>query len=111
MIRSATLVLAVHDLERSAAFYRDVPGFEVRELGDPGWRMFVSGGCRIMAGRRPDAVPAAELGDHSSFAYLGVDEADADDERARALGVAPLTAARRGGCANSGSAPSTASGS
>lgn len=92
-------MLAVRDLERSGAFYRDVPGFEVRELGDPGWRLFVSGGCRITAGRRPDAIPAAELGDHSYFAYLVVDEADAYYERARALGVeivAPLAGAPRG---------------
>ena len=36
VILSAMFVLAVPDLERSGAFYRDVLGFEVRETGDPG---------------------------------------------------------------------------
>jgi catechol 2,3-dioxygenase-like lactoylglutathione lyase family enzyme len=29
-------VIAVPDLERSAAFYRDALGFAVHEIGDPG---------------------------------------------------------------------------
>ena len=62
---------------RSGAFYRDVLGFEIREIGDPGWRMFVRDGCRIMAGECPDAIPAQQLGDHSYFGYLVVDDADA----------------------------------
>jgi predicted enzyme related to lactoylglutathione lyase len=75
MIVRATFVIAVPDLARSAAFYRDVLGFKVREIG-PGWLMFESGSCRIMAGECPDALPAAELGDHSYFAYLTVDDAE-----------------------------------
>lgn len=66
-------VIAVPDLERSARFYGDVLGFEVREVGDPGWRFFVRDGCVIMAGECPDALPPVELGDHSYFAYLEVD--------------------------------------
>lgn len=69
-------VLAVPDLRRSGALYRDVLGFEIREIGDPGWRMFVRDGCGIMAGQCPDALPAEQLGDHSYFAYLVVDDAD-----------------------------------
>ena len=65
-------VLAVPDLERSGAFYRDVLGFKIQETGDPGWRLFVRDGCRIMAGECPDAMPAALLGDHSYFGYLVV---------------------------------------
>jgi predicted enzyme related to lactoylglutathione lyase len=78
-------VIAVPDLERSGAFYRDVLGFEIRELGDPGWRMFACDGCRIMAGECPEALPPAELGDHSYFAYLIVDDADAYHRRAVSL--------------------------
>ena len=37
MIRRTMFVLAVPDLERSGAFYRDVLGFQVQEIGDPGW--------------------------------------------------------------------------
>jgi predicted enzyme related to lactoylglutathione lyase len=69
-------VIAVHDLERSAAFYRNVLGFEVRTIEDPGWRFFVRDGCFIMAGECRDALPPAELGDHSYFAYLEIDSID-----------------------------------
>ncbi|MBY0276393.1 VOC family protein [Candidatus Binatia bacterium] len=69
-------VIAVPDLARSAHFYGEVLGFEVREVGDPGWRFFVREGCVIMAGECPDALPPAELGDHSYFAYLEVDDVD-----------------------------------
>jgi predicted enzyme related to lactoylglutathione lyase len=86
-IRRTIFVLAVSDLERSGAFYRDVLGFEVREIGDPGWRMFVQDGCRIMAGECRDARPAAELGDHSYFGYLVVDDVDAYHGRVVAAGA------------------------
>ncbi len=76
MIQRTLHILAVRDLEKSAAFYRDVMGFEVREIGDPGWRMFVRDGCRIMAGECRDALPASELGDHSYFAYFVVNDVD-----------------------------------
>ena len=86
-IRRTLFVLAVPDLERSGAFYRDVLGFEVREMGHPGWRMFVRDGCRIMAGACPDALPAAQLGDHSYFGYLVVDDVDTYHARAVAAGA------------------------
>ena len=80
-------VLAVADLDRSAAFYRDVLGFEVQEIGDPGWRLFVRDGCRIMAGECPDALPVAQLGDHSYFAYLVVDDIDGLHAKVTAAGA------------------------
>jgi len=76
MIRHARYVIAVNDLEASAAFYRDVLGFDILEIGDPGWRFFERDACLIMAGECPDATPARDLGDHSYFAYLEVDEID-----------------------------------
>jgi uncharacterized glyoxalase superfamily protein PhnB len=81
------MCLALPDLERSIEFYTRVLGFEVHEIGDPGWRLFVNGQCRIMAGQCPEAMPAEQLGDHSYFAYLVVDDVGADFERARATGV------------------------
>jgi uncharacterized glyoxalase superfamily protein PhnB len=87
MIHNARYVIAVHDLERSATFYKDVLGFEVRDVDDPGWRFFVRDRCFIMAGRCPDARPARELGDHSYFAYLEVDDVDAWYERITAKDV------------------------
>ena len=75
-ILRTTFVLAVPDLHRSAAFYRDVLGFDICEIGDPGWRMYVRDACRIMAGECADALPPAQLGDHSYFGYLVVDDID-----------------------------------
>ncbi len=76
MIQQTMYVLAVPDLEASGAFYRDVLGFAIREMGDPGWRLFVRDSCRIMVGHCPDAIPAGDLGDHSYFAYFIVDDVD-----------------------------------
>jgi uncharacterized glyoxalase superfamily protein PhnB len=87
MITATMFVLAVPDLARSAGFYRDALGFEVREMGGPGWRMFVRDSCRIMAGECPDAIPPAELGDHSYFGYLVVEGVDDYYESVRSRGV------------------------
>ena len=87
MIAKARFVLAVPDLKASAAFYRDVLGFEVKEMGDPGWRLFVKDACLIMAGECPDAMPPGELGDHSYFAYLTVDGIDGYFEQVKGRGA------------------------
>lgn len=76
-IQRALHVIAVPDLAASAAFYRDILGFTIEDIGDPGWRMFVKDSCRIMAGHCPDAIPPRDLGDHSYFLYLVVDDVDA----------------------------------
>lgn len=70
-------VIAVHDLARSAAWYRDVLGFEIHEVGDPGWRWFQRDACVILAGECPDALAPAATGDHAYFAYIDVDGIDA----------------------------------
>lgn len=76
MLTRPRFVIAVHDLARSAAYYRDVLGFEVREIGDPGWRLFVRDQCVLMAGECPHAASPRDLGDHSYFAYVDVDPID-----------------------------------
>lgn len=76
MIQHTMFVIAVPDLEKSAAFYRDALGFSIHEIGDPGWRIFARDRCRIMAGECPDAIPAGKLGDHSYYAYLIVEDVD-----------------------------------
>jgi len=86
-IIGTTFVLAVPDLKRSVAFYRDVLGFEIRDVGDPGWRMYVRDACRIMAGECPDAISPAQLGDHSYFGYLVVDDIDSLHETVLASGT------------------------
>jgi catechol 2,3-dioxygenase-like lactoylglutathione lyase family enzyme len=83
MIRQHRFVLAVPDLERSSAFYRDVLGFEVLEMA-PGWLLYRKDTCSIMAGECPDAIPPRQLGDHSYFAYFVVDEVD--DYHTRVVG-------------------------
>lgn len=92
-VTDCRFVLAVQDLETSASFYRDVLGFEVSELGDPGWLVFSLGTCVIMAGECPDDLPAADTGSHSYFAYLHIDDIDGYFEqisRAGAPIVKPL---------------------
>jgi uncharacterized glyoxalase superfamily protein PhnB len=76
MISRTMFVLAVPSLAVSCAYYRDMLGFDVREMGDEGWRMLVRDGCRIMAGECPDAIAPRDLGDHSYFGYLVVDDID-----------------------------------
>ncbi len=82
--RSATIsisktrfVIAVPDLKVSSAFYRDCLGFTVHTVPDPGWLIYSSGDCTIMAGQCPDAIPPSKLGDHSYFAYLEIADVDA----------------------------------
>ena len=76
-ITGASFVIAVPDLQTSAAFYRDVLRFSVQTIPDPGWMFFTCGDCTIMAGECPDGIPPSELGDHAYFAYLRVRGIDA----------------------------------
>lgn len=78
-------VLAVHDLEQSSRFFLDL-GFEVVNRPD-GWIFVKRDNCMIMLGECPDALRASELGDHSYFGYLLVDEIDEYYQEVRARGV------------------------
>lgn len=87
-------VLAVRDLAASTRFYVDVLGF-TRDFGDgsDGWAFLSCGAFRVMLGACPDAIPASELGDHSWFAYVTVDDVDAfhaDISRRGAEVLSPL---------------------
>ncbi len=84
-ITRTQFVLAVPDLERSATFYRNVLGFTIHALA-PGWLRYERDTCSIMAGECPDALPPRELGDHSYFAYLVVDDLDELHARIAAAG-------------------------
>ena len=94
MIKRMMFVLAVPDLRASAAYYRDVLGFTIHEIGDPGWRFFELDTCTIMAGECPDALPARSLGDHSYFAYLVLDDVDAYYAKVCAAGAELIKALR-----------------
>lgn len=67
-------VLAVPNLPASLAYYRDQLGLTL-EFEVPGWAFLSRGAFAVMLGECPDALPPAELGDHSYFAYVTVDDA------------------------------------
>ena len=81
-------VLAVPDVRASAAFFVDALGFRIVNE-PPGWIFVARDNSMIMLGECPDAIAASELGDHSYFAYLRVDDADAFFTQVLASGVRP----------------------
>ena len=68
-------VLAVHDVKRSAEFYVTMLGFSI-VAEPPGWIFVRKDTCMIMLGECPDDMHPSQLGCHSYFAYLQVDNAD-----------------------------------
>lgn len=86
MIQESRYVIAVPNLKVSSQYYENVLGFEVKEIGDDGWRLFIKDQVCIMAGECPDAIPPSELGDHSYFAYLVVDEINSFFENIKLAG-------------------------
>ena len=79
-------VLAVPDAAASADFYTRVLGFTEVSSAE-GWRFVKRDTCMIMLGECPDAIAPSDLGDHSYFAYLVVDDLDAYWDEVRDLGV------------------------
>jgi len=75
-IRNHQFVLAVPDLDRSVDFYTQMLGFRAQPIEDPGWMFMVRDNCTIRLGECPDAIDPFELGDHSYFAFLHVDDVD-----------------------------------
>ncbi len=76
-IQRARVVLAVHDLERSTAYYRDVLGFSRAPIDADGWSFMSRDGVQVMLGECPGSMPATKLGDHSYVAYFDVTNIDA----------------------------------
>jgi catechol 2,3-dioxygenase-like lactoylglutathione lyase family enzyme len=70
-------VLAVQNLEKSAAYFRDVLGFRIDWSDAPDWRLAERDGVRLMIGLCPNDVPASETGSHNWFGYIEVDDVDA----------------------------------
>jgi predicted enzyme related to lactoylglutathione lyase len=69
-------VLAVQDLEKSAAWYRDVLGFRIDWNEAADWRLAERDGVRLMIGLCPGDKPASETGSHNWFGYIEVDDVD-----------------------------------
>ena len=86
-LKKTRFVIAVPDLKISSQFYRDVLGFTIHAIPDPGWLFYERENCVIMAGECRNALPPSELGDHSYFAYLEFDEIDSLYERVSASGA------------------------
>jgi catechol 2,3-dioxygenase-like lactoylglutathione lyase family enzyme len=70
-------VLAVQDLERNAQWFRDVLGFKILWEDGQDWRLAQRGDVRLMIGHCPDDKRAADIGAHSWFGYVEVDDVDA----------------------------------
>jgi catechol 2,3-dioxygenase-like lactoylglutathione lyase family enzyme len=86
--------MAVHDLDRSGAWYRDVLGCEFDDVDPGNWRFCRAGAVTFMLGRSPDVPAASEVGDHSYVAYLRVDDVDGFHARALTAGADVLKAPR-----------------
>lgn len=70
-------VLAVPDLEKSTSYFRDVLGFHVRWEDATDWRLVERDSVRVMLGCCPNDMRPVDLGSHSLFGYINVDDIDA----------------------------------
>jgi len=75
-IFNSLYVLAVRNLEVSTKYYMDALGFRKDPIDAAGWSFLSRDTVRLMLGECKDAQPAAELGDHSYFAYWNVEGVD-----------------------------------
>ena len=75
-IVNSRCVLAVRDLQVSTRYYVDVLGFSVDPISAEGWSFLTRDRFRVMLGECRDEKPAAELGNHSYFAYWNIDRVD-----------------------------------
>lgn len=82
-------VLAVHDKVQSSRFFIDL-GFKV-VLEPAGWVFLEKDNCIVMLGECRDAMRPSELGDHSYFGYLRVDDVDSYYLELQAKGVKILS--------------------
>lgn len=76
-LRAHAYVLAVHDLTRTTAYFVDVLGFSIDWADGDNWQTVIRGGVRLMLGRCPETIPAADLGDHRYFGFFTTDDVDA----------------------------------
>src|SRR5262245_40652891 len=82
-------VLAVHDLKASSKFF-ELLGFKITSQPD-GWNFLQRDNCMVMLGECPDAIRPGELGDHSYFGYLRVDDVDGYYQDLKVSGVKILS--------------------
>jgi len=85
-------VLAVRDLKVSTEYFTQVLGFDRDPIDAEGWSFLTRDNFKVMLGECSDEKPAAELGNHSYFAYLYVDGLDQFYEEVAARGAEILSA-------------------
>ena len=78
--------IAVPDLAKSTNYYTSVLGLSI-DFTAPGWTFLSRGSFRVMLGECTDAIPPAELGDHSWYGYVAVTDASALFAEYRASGL------------------------
>lgn len=74
-ITNVRCVLAVLDLKASTDYYSTVLGMTM-DFEAPGWSFLSRGAFRVMLGECTDAIPPAQLGDHSYYGYITVNDVD-----------------------------------
>ena len=75
-IVNSRCVLAVRNLEVSTRYYVDVLGFQTDPIRAHGWSFLTRDTVRVMLGECAEERPAADLGNHSYFAYCNVEGVD-----------------------------------
>jgi methylmalonyl-CoA/ethylmalonyl-CoA epimerase len=84
LARIAQIAVAVTDLERAVAFYRDVLGLQFLFQAPPGLAFFNIDGVRLMLGT---AEPGSERDHHTSVLYYQVADIHASTEALKARGA------------------------
>lgn len=85
-ITKVRFVLAVLDLKRSTNYYTSTLGLII-DFEAPGWSFLSRGSFRVMLGECTDAIPPGELGDHSYYGYITVDDVDSLYSEYQSAGV------------------------
>ena len=76
VMRSASPVLAVSNLELTSCWFADVLNCELVEIDAGNWVFATNGSVTFRLGSCPDEVPASSIGDHSYVAYITVDDVE-----------------------------------
>jgi uncharacterized glyoxalase superfamily protein PhnB len=75
-LRNYAFILSVPNLAHSVRYFEDVLGFRTESRDGDNWHIVSRGDVRIMIGHNEDCVLPQEIGEHSYFAYLQVDDVD-----------------------------------
>lgn len=84
-------VLAVQDLARATAYFRDVLGFTEDDITSPGWSFLSRDAIHLMLGECRDEMSAEATGNHSWFLHVLMDGVDAYHAEIAARGAEVLS--------------------